>query len=120
MTIKSLPAPCHIQWSANTKDDNSFTPIDTNAEEYKETTVSFPNSVFVVRQRDQPEEKCYQIEVLNFIGKTVQDILETISSFMDHQGDVFNIDRELSFVVSMECPFVDFNFRGTLLSKVKF
>lgn len=75
VTIKSLPAPCHIQWSANTKDDNSFTPIDTNAEENKETTVSFPKSVLVVRQRDQPEEKCYQIELMNFIGKTVQDIL---------------------------------------------
>lgn len=65
VTIKSLPAPCHIQWSANTKDDNSFTPIDTNAEENKETTVSFPKSVLVVRQR----------ELMNFIGKTVQDIL---------------------------------------------
>lgn len=29
-------------------------------------------------------------------------------------------DQELSYVASMECPFADFSFRGTFLSKVKF
>lgn len=29
-------------------------------------------------------------------------------------------DQDLSYVASMECPFADFNFRGTFLSKVKF
>lgn len=57
-----------------------------------------------------------------------------MSSFMDLQRDVldlmgeedfnytdgFNLDQELSYVASMECPFADFNFRGTFLSKVKF
>lgn len=74
VTIISLPAPCHIQWSAKTKDDDSFSPIDINAEVYKGTLVSFPHPVLVVTQKDQLEKKCYQIEVTNFIGKTVQDI----------------------------------------------
>lgn len=29
-------------------------------------------------------------------------------------------DQELSYVASKECPFADFNFRETFLSKVKF
>lgn len=43
-----------------------------------------------------------------------------MSSFMDLQGNVLNLDQELSYVASMECPFVDFNFQETFLSKVKF
>lgn len=74
MTITSFPAPYQIQWNAKSKDDDTFTPIDINADEYDGTTVTFPNPVLVVRQRDQLEKKCYQIEVTNFIGKTVQTI----------------------------------------------
>lgn len=51
VTITSFPAPCHIQWSAKSKDDDSFTPVDINAEEYKGTTVSFPHPVLVVTQK---------------------------------------------------------------------
>lgn len=71
MTITSFPAPCQIQWNAKSKDDDTFTPIDINAEEYNGTTVAFPHPMLVVRQR---ENNCYQIEVTNFIGKTVQTI----------------------------------------------
>lgn len=71
MTITSFPAPCEIQWNAKSKDDDTFTPIDINAEEYNGTTVAFPHPMLVVRQR---ENNCYQIEVTNFIGKTVQTI----------------------------------------------
>lgn len=74
VTIKSLPPPRHVQWSANSKDDDIFTPIDINAEEYKGTTVSFPQAVLVVRQADLLAKKCFRIEVTNFIGKTMHDI----------------------------------------------
>lgn len=74
VTIKSLPVPYHVQWIAKSKDDDSFTPIDIYTEEYKGSTVSFPHPVLVVRQGVQLEEKCFQIEVTNFIGKTVQEI----------------------------------------------
>lgn len=74
MTITSFPAPCKIRWNAKSIDDDTFTPIDINAEEYDGTTVTFPHSVLVVRLRDQLEKNCYQIEVTNFIGKIMQTI----------------------------------------------
>lgn len=52
---------------------------------------------------------------------------------MDLQGDALSLmaeenisyedglhDQELSYVARIECPFADFNFRGTFLSKVIF
>lgn len=72
--IESLPAPYHVQWSAKTKYDEHYTPIDINTEEYEGTTVSFPHPVLVVRQKDQLEKNCFRIEVTNFIGKTVHEI----------------------------------------------
>lgn len=72
--IESLPAPYLVQWSAKNKDDEHYTPIDINTEEYEGTTVSFPHPVLVVRQKDQLEKKCFKIEVTNFIGKTVHEI----------------------------------------------
>lgn len=72
--IESLPAPYHVQWSSKNKDDEHYTPIDINTEEYEGTTVSFPHPVLVVRQKDQLEINCFKIEVTNFIGKTVHDI----------------------------------------------
>lgn len=74
MTIESFPVPYHVQWSAKSKDEEIFTPININAEEYKGTTVLFPHPVLVVRQGGQLEKNCYQIEVANFIGKTVLEI----------------------------------------------
>lgn len=73
VTIKSVPAPCHVQWRAKRKEEDTFTPIDINAEEYKGTTVTLPNPVLCLRQKDQ-EENCFQIEVTNFIGKTWQNV----------------------------------------------
>lgn len=84
MTIKSLPSPCHVQWSAKRKDDENFTPIDINTEEYKGTTISFPHPVLVVRQKDQLEKNCFQITVTNFIGKTVQKISGTKVERIQH------------------------------------
>lgn len=74
LTIRSLPTPWFIQWSARKKGDDSFKPIDINAKEYKGTTVSFPHPVLVLSQRDQLENYCFQIEVTNFIGKTMLEI----------------------------------------------
>lgn len=75
VTIKSTPAPFHVQWSAKSqKEYDTFTPIDINAEEYKGTTVSFPHPMLFVRQKDQLQKNCFQIEVTNFIGKTVHEI----------------------------------------------
>lgn len=74
VTIRSLPTPWLIQWSARKKDDNSFKPIDINAREYKGSTVSFPHPVLVLSRRDQLEKYCFQIEVTNFIGKTMHEI----------------------------------------------
>lgn len=74
MTIESFPVPFHVQWSAKRKDEDIFTPIDIISDEYKGTTVSFPHPVLFLRQGCQLEKYCFQIEVTNFIGKTVQKI----------------------------------------------
>lgn len=72
--INSLPAPFYVQWSAKSKNDENFRPIDLNTKEYEGTTISFPHPVLVVRQKYQLEKKCFRIEVKNFIGKTVHEI----------------------------------------------
>lgn len=74
VTINSIPAPCHVQWSAKGKEEDTFKPIDINAEEYKGTTVTLPYPVLFVRQKNQLENICFRIKVTNFIGKTGQDI----------------------------------------------
>lgn len=74
VTIKSVPAPCHVQWSTKGKEEDTFNPININDEEYKETTVAFPHPVLFLRQKDQLENNCFRIEVKNFIGKTRLDI----------------------------------------------
>lgn len=74
VTIKSIPAPYHVQWSKRKKEEDTFLPIDINAKEYKGTTVSFPHPVLFVKQKDQLENNCFRIEVKNFIGKTELDI----------------------------------------------
>lgn len=74
VTIKSIPEPCHVQWSAKRNEDDTFAPIDINAKEYKGTTVTLPHPVLFVKQKDQLENICFRIEVSNFIGSTQQDI----------------------------------------------
>lgn len=74
VTIKSIPEPCHVQWSAKRKEDDTFAPIDSNAKEYKGTTVTLPHPVLFVKQKDQLENISFRIEVSNFIGSTQQDI----------------------------------------------
>lgn len=74
VVIKSFPAPCLVHWSAKCKNEDIFTPININAEEYKGTTVSFPHPVLVVRQADLLEKQCFRLDVTNFIGKTRHEI----------------------------------------------
>lgn len=74
VTIKSIPEPCHVQWSAKRKEDEIFIPIDINAEEYKETTVTLSHPVLFVKQRYELENNCFRLEVTNFIGKTEHNI----------------------------------------------
>lgn len=74
VTIKSIPEPCHVQWSAKKKEDDTFVQIDIYAKEYEGTTVTLPHPVLFVKQKDQLENICFRIEVTNFIGITQRDI----------------------------------------------
>lgn len=74
VTIKSIPAPYHVQWSTKRKEEDTFTPIDIHADEFKGTTVSFPHPLLLVKRKDQLENNRFRIEVKNFIGKTKLDI----------------------------------------------
>lgn len=74
VTIKSIPEPCHVQWSAKRKEDDTFVQIDIYAKEYEGTTVTLPDPVLFVKQKDQLENICFRIEVTNFIGNTQREI----------------------------------------------
>lgn len=82
--ITSIPSPCHAQWSVKSKGEETFTPLDVNAEEYQGSTNSLPHPVLVVTEKDQLE-KNYQIKVTNFVGSTAQEISgKTIAQFLKH------------------------------------
>lgn len=49
-----------------------------------------------------------------------EDVLDLISEEDIIYADGLNIDQELSYVAKIVCPFSDFNFLRTFLSKVKF
>lgn len=70
VTIKAFPAPCSVQWSKKTNEEDCFTPIDVNTEEYKGTLNSLPHSVLVVNSKKHLEDNCFQVEVSNFVGST--------------------------------------------------
>lgn len=74
VTIKSIPEPFHVQWSAKRTKEDTFTPVDINDEEHEGTTVSLPHPVLFVRHKDILENKCFRIEVTNFIGRTELEI----------------------------------------------
>lgn len=68
VTIKSIPEPDFVQWSIKEKNGDEFEPIDVNMENFKGTSNSLPNPVLIIRQLDELEKYCFQIEVRNFIG----------------------------------------------------
>lgn len=63
-----------MQWSAKGQEEDTFTPIDINAEEFKGTTVTLPHPVLFLRQQNQLEKNSFRIEVTNFIGTTLKYI----------------------------------------------
>lgn len=49
-----------------------------------------------------------------------EDVFDLMAEEYFSNEDGFNLDQEQSYAATMECPFADFNIRGTFLSKVKF
>lgn len=72
--ITSNPGPCHAQWNIKSKGEETFTPLDVNAEKYQGSTNSLPHPKLAMKGTDQLERNCYQIEVTNFVGSTVEEI----------------------------------------------
>lgn len=73
-TTKATPLPCSVQWSKKGNDEDEFKPIDANAEEFRGTPNYLPHPKLVVKDRTLLENNCFQIEVSNFIGSTVENI----------------------------------------------
>lgn len=73
-TIKATPAPCNVHWSKKGNDEDEFKPIDASAEEYRGTMNYLPHPELVIKQINLLENNCFQIEVSNFVGSTVEKI----------------------------------------------
>lgn len=73
--IQSIPAAYNAQWKIRGKDDDTFTPIKSNADEYIEITNALPHPALIIKQRELLENKCFLMEVNNFVGKSVKEIL---------------------------------------------
>lgn len=79
VSIKSFLAVRYAQWNKKNNDDNSITPVDVNAEDYKGTSNSLPCPVLVFKQKQKELTQCFQIAVTNLIGtsyKTIQGNIE--------------------------------------------
>lgn len=74
VTIRSVPTPFYVQWSSKGRNEEIYTPIEVNEEDYKDTVNTLPHPVLVVK-KNQLDNNSYQIEVENFIGRTVKQIL---------------------------------------------
>lgn len=74
MEITSNPGPCHAQWNFKSKGEETFTPLDVNAEKYQGSTNSLPHPKLVIKEKDQLKKNTYQIKVTNFVGSTVGEI----------------------------------------------
>lgn len=72
--IDSVPAAYRAQWNVKDTDNDTFTPIDVTGEVYKGTSNSLPCPVLVVKRKELSENKCFQIEVQNFVGKSITEI----------------------------------------------
>lgn len=73
VTIQSIPSPFSVQWNSKSMDEDMYTPIDVNIEDYKGTVTTLPHPVLVLK-KNLIENNSYQIEVANFIGCTVKQI----------------------------------------------
>lgn len=68
-TITSIPAPYSVEWQIKKTNDDTFSSLNCNAEEFKGTTNVLPHPVLVVKQRNLGEY-CFKIKAMNFIGNT--------------------------------------------------
>lgn len=82
--IQSIPAAYHAQWNVKGKDDNTFKPVDANAEEYKGTSNSLPHPVLVVEQKVEIEKQLFHIQVDNFVGSSKTEISGMKESFCNN------------------------------------
>lgn len=57
------------------KDEDIFIVIKSNIKEYLEILNFLLQFVLVLKQRELFESKCFFIEVYNFVGKNVKEIL---------------------------------------------
>lgn len=67
--IQSVPAAYHTQWMVQGKGDDTFKPVDINDEEFKGSSNAIPRPILVVKHNQLLKEKCFLIEVQNFVGK---------------------------------------------------
>lgn len=72
--IQSIPAAYQAQWKVKRKDEDTFKPVDGNAEEYRGTTNSLPRPVLVLKNKRQLQNQCFKIEVDNFVGSGTTEI----------------------------------------------
>lgn len=100
LKIQSFPAPCFIQWSAKVNDDDIFTPIDMNTEEYKGTTKHLPSPVLVVNQGNQLEKDAFKIEVKSFVGSTIE-IFSGKKHVCLHECSTYKFTENSLYIYSM-------------------
>lgn len=83
-TIKATPSPFSVQWNKKANTEDEFTPINADAEEFRGTTNYLPHPMLVVKDRHLLENNCFQIEVSNFVGNTIERISGNRLIFMEH------------------------------------
>lgn len=75
VTIQSVPSPFSVTWSSKGVDEDIYKPIDVNDKDYKGTINTLPHPMLVLKE-SKHENNNYQIEIANFIGCTVKEILD--------------------------------------------
>lgn len=83
-TIKATPSPYSVQWSKKGNYKDEFKQLDADAEEFKGTTNNLPHPKLVVKDRNLLENNCFQIEVSNFVGYTIEKISGKRLIFLEH------------------------------------
>lgn len=96
VSIKSFLAVSYAQWSKKNNDDNSFTPVDVNAEYYKGTSNSLPCPVLVFKQKQKELTHFFRIAVTNSVGtsyKMIQGNIKLSEKYYIHwAGGKVNIE----------------------------
>lgn len=90
VSIKSVLAVSYAQWNKKNNDDNSFTPVDVNAEDYKGTSNSLPCPVLVFKQKQKELTQCFQIAVTNLVGtsyKMIQGNIELPEKYNNYWAE---------------------------------